>query len=345
MKSSRNTILHADEMFDFCTQMSMILAGGLSVEDGLEIIQKDSVNTRIQDACSDLLIKLSEEGSITAAMKDSDYFDSYAKKMVEIGEISGHLDGVMQELAVYYERNADLKQSLKDALTYPSILLVMMWVVVGIIVWKVLPIFEKVFHTMGTSFQSGSFSMMEFGTIFAWISFIILTLLCIIVIIIILNYRKQGSRNLLSKVFLTKKLYHNMVMAKMTYALSLFITSGYEMEEALEYVNEVVDDQEVNEKINICREGMKHDESFIHCLQKTNLYDGVYASMIAAGFHSGKSDEVMQKVSSLYEKEVDHSISSFLNTIEPIIVIFLSVIVGIILLSVMLPLMSIMSTI
>ncbi len=74
MKSSRNTILHADEMFDFCTQMSMILAGGLSVEDGLEIIQKDSVNTRIQDACSDLLIKHSEEGSITAAMKDSDYF-------------------------------------------------------------------------------------------------------------------------------------------------------------------------------------------------------------------------------------------------------------------------------
>ena len=86
-------------------------------------------------------------------------------------------------------------------------------------------------------------------------------------------------------------------------------------------------------------------KSFSQCLREQALYQGVYASMIITGFHSGKSDEVMQKVSTLYEKDVDTSISTFLNTIEPVIVIVLSVIVGIILLSVMLPLMSIMSSI
>ena len=344
MKSSRNKMLQADEMFDFCSQMSMILASGLSIEDGLEIIKKDSENTAIQSTCDELLKALLETGSFTQAMNHSEAFDSYTRKMVEIGEVSGHLDGVMQELAIYYERNADLKRVLKDALTYPSILLIMMWVVVGIIVVKVLPIFDKVLQTMGTSLQDSAFSMMEFGTVFAWLSFIALTVICIVVIFIIINYRKHRE-NLLSKIILTKKLYHNMVMAKMTYALSLFITSGYEIEEALSYVTEVVDDKEVSEKIKACKDGMQNNESFIHCLQKTNLYDGVYASMIVAGFHSGKNDEVMQKVSNLYEKEVDHSISSFLNTVEPVIVIFLSVIVGIILLSVMLPLMNIMTSI
>ena len=80
-------------------------------------------------------------------------------------------------------------------------------------------------------------------------------------------------------------------------------------------------------------------------MQKEKLYEGVYANMIFTGFHSGKSEEVLKKVSALYERDVDNSISTFLNTIEPGIVILLSIIVGVILLSVMLPLMSIMASV
>ena len=139
-----HTTLRSEEMFDLCTQMSMILAGGLSVEEGLEIIGDDTENPHMKEAAGCLLGKGHVVGS--AALEEAPYFDTYAKKMVEIGEISGHLDNVMKELALYYERSSDLKQSLKEALTYPSILLLMMWAVVGIIVWKVLPIFELPFR-------------------------------------------------------------------------------------------------------------------------------------------------------------------------------------------------------
>lgn len=339
-----HSTLRSEEMFDFCTQMSMILAGGMSIEEVLEIISEDTANPHMKEACSKLLEKLPQCGSFHSALKGEPYFDTYAKKMVEIGEISGHLDSVMKELALYYERNSDLKQSLKEALTYPSILLLMMWAVVGIIVWKVLPIFEKVLMNMGVPLQGSAASMMRFGQVFALMSFIVLTILLLTVVVMVLSSRKASGTPLLSRLFITRRLYHNMVMAKITYALSLFITSGYEMEEALTYLQDVVDDTATQHKIDACQTGMQEGKSFVQCLQETALYQGVYASMIITGFHSGKSDEVMQKVSSLYEKDVDTSISTFLNTIEPVIVILLSVIVGIILLSVMLPLMSIMSS-
>lgn len=340
-----HTTLRSEEMFDFCTQISMILAGGLSVEEGLEIIGDDTDNPHMKEAAGCLLEQVHVVGSFSAALEEAPYFDTYAKKMVAIGEISGHLDNVMKELALYYERSSDLKQSLKEALTYPSILLLMMWAVVGIIVWKVLPIFEKVLLHMGAALQGTAASMMRFGQLFATASFIILTLFLLGGILLAVTFRKSGGKSFLSHLFMTKQLYHNMVMAKMTYALSLFITSGYEMEEALGYLRDVVGDEAVQKKIDACRSDMQEGKSFSQCLREQALYQGVYASMIITGFHSGKSDEVMQKVSTLYEKDVDTSISTFLNTIEPVIVIVLSVIVGIILLSVMLPLMSIMSSI
>lgn len=334
-----------EETFEFCTQMSMILASGLSIQEGLEIMAQDTQNAVMKEACLVFIENVKEHGSFYMAIKEEPYFDTYAIHMIEIGEVSGNLDAVMKELSVYYERSYDLQRQLKEALVYPFILLIMMWVVVGIVVWKVLPIFAKVLHNMGSPLSGSANTMMEFGNTFALISFVILTILVILVLFIVISARKGGNAKFLSGFFMTKKLYHNITMARMTYAFSLFISSGYEMQEALSYLPEIVDEPKVKEQLLRCRKGMEEDHSFEEMMQSERLYQGVYANMIITGFHSGKGDEVMKKVSSLYEKDVDASIGSFLNTIEPMIVIILSLIVGIILLSVMLPLMSIMTTI
>lgn len=334
-----------EELFDFCTQMSIVLSGELSIQDGLEIIQQDTQNQKMKEACAIIISNIKENGSFYISIKDESIFDDYMIHMVEIGEISGNLDSVMKELSVYYERADDLANQLREALMYPFVLLVMMWVVVGIVVWKVLPIFENVLMNMGSPLPNSANMMMEFGAIFATISFVVLSLLLIFVLFLVLNARKKGNQGFLSKFFLTRKLYHNISMAKMTYALSLFISSGYEIEEALSYLPEIVEEQKMKEKLKKCRIGMQEGTPFEVMIQQEELYRGMYANMLITGFRSGRSDEVMKKVSILYEKDVDMSIGAFLNTIEPTIVITLSIIVGIILLSVMLPLMSIMSSI
>lgn len=335
-----------EEAFEFCTQMSMILSSGLSVQEGLEIIMDDSDNKLMKEACKQIHEEVVAQGSFYQAIKDHECFDDYMKQMVKIGEVSGHLDNVMQELSAYYERAYDLSKQLREALFYPFVLLLMMWVVVGIIMWKVLPIFTNVLENMGSPLPESANMMMQFGSGFAIVSFVILTVLLLLVLYVVVRMRKgEGNgATFLSKFFLTKRLFHNISMARMTYAFSLFISGGFDIEDSLSYLPGIVDEELTKQKIIACMQGMKEGESFETMIQKVHLYDGAYANMIITGFHSGKSDDVMKKISLLYEKDVDHSISSFLNTIEPVIVVFLSLIVGVILLSVMLPLMSIMTS-
>lgn len=335
-----------ESSFTFCTQMSMILSTGLSIQEGLEIIANDCSDEQVKEACLILRDNVIEAGSFYRAVEHVDFLDGYMKHMIQIGEVSGHLDAVMLELSSYYERACDLQKQLKEALLYPFVLLLMMWVVVGIVVWKVLPIFTSVLLNMGSPLPDSANTMMYFGKAFASISFIVLSVLLLLVFYVILRIRKgEGSgTSFLSKLFLTKRLFHNISMARMTYALSLFISGGYDIEESLSYLPEMIDEPKTKERLLNCIEGLKGGESFEVLIQKEHLYEGAYANMIVTGFHSGKSDDVMKKISMLYEKDVDQSISSFLNTIEPLIVIFLSLVVGVILLSVMLPLMSIMSS-
>lgn len=338
------TVWKDDEMFEFCTSMAMVLEGGLSAEEGLEVVLESADKEEKKAALQEMLTLIKEKGSFSSTMMELDYIDSYAKKMMEIGEMSGTLDAVMKELAVYYERNDDLKQNLKEALTYPCILLIMMWGIVALIIWKVLPIFEQVLTSMGTVLSGNATVFMQFGNIFSLLSFLVLTILLAGCIFLFLAGRKRKG-TLLASLFLTKRLYHNLTMAKMTYALSLFVSSGYDVEEALGYLPGVIDHPKMLKNLAACEKGMQEGKSFLEVMQEEKLYQGVYANMIYTGFRSGKSEEVLKKVSALYEKDVDTSISSFLNTIEPAIVIILSLIVGVILLSVMLPLMSIMTSI
>ena len=337
------TLWKDDEMFDFCTSMQMVLESGLSIDDGLEVVKDSTSNDIIRNDIGMLHERIKVVGSFSVCVKEAAFFDDYAKKMIEIGEVSGTLDAVMKELATYYERSFDLKQNLKEALVYPFILLVMMWCIVLLIIWKVLPIFTNVLHNMGTVLQGNATSMMQFGSIFGMISFVVLTLLLLVCLsVYLVNRKAQG--NLLSHFFFTRKLYQSLTMAKMTYAFSLFMSSGYDVEEALSYLPQVIDHPGVIEKLNRCIMGLKQGDNFVDLMQSEHLYEGVYANMIYTGFRSGKSEDVLKKASSLFEKDVDTSISTFLNTIEPSVVIVLSVIVGVILLSVMLPLMSIMSS-
>lgn len=331
------------EVFNFCMNMAMVLESGLSLEEGIDVV-KESCDKSMRADLIQLQDKVMKYGSLTLSLRDEKFLDDYAKKMIEIGEMSGTLDHVMKELAQYYERSHDLKQNLKEALLYPFLLLLMMWVIVFLIVWKVLPIFSSVLHRMGTILPGSATSMMSFGQMFGYVSLFVLSILILFGIYLFVQNRSARG-NALTFVPFTKKLFYQITMAKLTYAFSLFISSGYDVEEALTYVVDVVDHTRTKSKIQECQKALSNGENFVDVMKDVHLYEGLYANMIYTGFRSGKSEDVLKKASSLYEKDVDASISAFLNIIEPCVVVLLSIIVGVILLSVMLPLMSIMASI
>lgn len=340
--------LTTQEKSIFCNEIAIILSFGLSIYEGLDIIYPELPNAHLKEVAKQLLDDYQEHGKFYDAIKASQSFDTYMEEMVQIGEESGNLDSVMHQLSKYYERNDDMQAQIKDAITYPMILMIMMLIVIGILVLKILPIFQNVLSSLGASLSPFAQTLMQFGETFAFSSFLILVIVAIVLVAFYIYTKVSSNKRIqvefLSSFFATKKLYMNISMANITYALTLFLASGYPIENAVKFLPGFVNHPKLSAKLNAIIAKMEEGTSFADAIREENLYDGVYANMLQIGFKSGKQDEVLKKLVNAYEKDVDNAISGFLNIIEPTIVAVLSFVVGIILLSVMLPLMSIMSS-
>ena len=339
--------LTMSEKYMFCNQMAMILESGFSLNQGVTMVYEEIDDKNIKGVLQEVAKYLDEQVSFSEAIDLTKAFDDYMVNLVKVGETSGNLDDVMQSLSEYYARIDDITNKLKQALTYPIILIIMMVVVVGIIVFKVLPIFKDVLNGLGSDLSSYANSFMEFGQIFSLICFAVLLVLVIVIIAGYL-YQRITHVNVLSNVvqksFLTRKLSRALNKAQITYALSLFISSGYDLQEAMKFVPKLVDDKQLRANLEKCNEDLINGDSFVEVIKKYQIYQGMQLNMIQVGFKTGQVDIIMKQLSNSFQEEVSRAIDQFLNIIEPTIVTLLSLVVGIVLMSVMLPLISIMSS-
>ena len=319
--------LTMSEKYMFCNQMAMILESGFSLNQGVTMVYEEMDDKNIKGVLQEVAKYLDEQVSFSEAIDLTKAFDDYMVNLVKVGETSGNLDDVMQSLSEYYARIDDITNKLKQALTYPIILIIMMVVVVGIIVFKVLPIFKDVLNGLGSDLSSYANSFMEFGQIFSLICFAVLLVLVIVIIAGYL-YQRVTHVNVLSNVvqksFLTRKLSRALNKAQITYALSLFISSGYDLQEAMKFVQKLVDDKQLRANLEKCNEDLINGDSFVEVIKKYQIYQGMQLNMIQVGFKTGQVDIIMKQLSNSFQEEVSRAIDQFLNIIEPTIVTLLS---------------------
>lgn len=337
------------EAAQFCEQLSMVLKAGLSIKDGLETIFDEVDDKQYKDVLMGMIDELDTGYSFNHALVESDYFDEYLIQMVDVGEKTGYLDNVLYQLSLYYYRLDESNSRLKEAITYPSILIIMMIVVMGIIVIRVLPVFQQVLNNLGTDLNITAITLMNIGQIIARYGlWVVLALIIIVVITFIYykaKYQKEASERFLSNFFLTKRLYRDMSISHFAYAMSLFMNSGYDMEESIKAMKKIVTHPEVLAKVEQMEKEVDNGASIQTALLDSKIFKSVHNRLLVLGFKAGKLDETMNQIAVQYEDEVNNSIVKFLNMIEPILIGVSVIIIGVVLLSVMLPLMGIMSTI
>lgn len=340
-------MLSLEEKYLFCNQMAMILSSGFQIQDGIEMITDETENQNMYAVLEKILEILKIDSRLSYAIEQTDAFDHYMVHLIRVGEVSGNLDDVFHSLSDYYLRMQDMLHKFQQALTYPIILLMMMFVVVGVIVFEVLPIFQNVLQGLGSDLTSYAYMFMKCGQILSMIGFIVLAMITFFIIGVYIYSRVRHislMNQFVQKSIFTKSLARSMSQAQLTYALSMFIESGYDFHDAIEYTMDLVDDQSLKIKLKNCCGELQKGTTFINAIKEYRIYQGMALNMIQVGLKTGQVDQTMKTLSLHYQDEVDQSIDHFLNIIEPTIVTFLSVIVGIVLLSVMLPLMSIMAS-
>lgn len=342
-------LLTNQEIASFCSQTAMLFQAGITPQESMQIMLSDSKSTEGKAVIQTILDTCRKGESFTNALKASAVFPDYVLHMIAIGEESGNLDDVMQSLADYYEREDSISDSIRSAVSYPFIMIGIMLLVIFVLLGKVMPIFNQVFIQLGSEMSGISASLLHIGNSMNRYSLLILIVLSVLVVIYFLSVKtKRGrriSRRFLSVFPPTKSFYEKLAAGRFASGLALTIGSGMDTYSSLDMVSALTDHKGMQEKIAICKESIQKGANLSEALTGANIFSNLYARMVSVGFRTGSIDTVMQKIADNYDKETEHKIRSIISILEPTLVIILSVIVGLILLSVIFPLMGIMSSI
>ena len=335
------------EIAAFCGQMAMVLQAGISSLEGIAIL-RDEANTK-EDAGILTVIydSLAETGQLSEALAAPGVFPPYFLRMCRIGEQSGQLDRVMRSLSAFYEREAGIAESIRNAVTYPMVMLVMMLVVVAVLVARVLPVFQQVFAQLGSEMNLASQSLMQFGSFlnrYGLVFIIILLALVVLVLYLTRTRRGQAALSVLGERLPFSRRFSDLTAScRFAGGLSLLLSSGFSPDESISMASGLTESERFQKKLALCREKLEAGEDMSEAFTHAGIFNGVYGRMVLVAQKTGTLDEVMQDIASRCEDELDNRLAGAMSILEPTLVAILSIVTGVILLSVMLPLMGILS--
>ncbi|MDO5136197.1 MAG: type II secretion system F family protein [Eubacteriales bacterium] len=341
------TKLTNQELFNFCQHFSVILHAGISAAEGLHFLEETSSSPRSQEIFQLLIQDMEENGSLALALEHSGLFPPSMTAYVRTGEETGCLDEVMDSLCGYYEQEIQISAQIRSAVTYPLIMLGMMAAVILILLVKVLPVFRQVFRQMGMEMGGISGGLLKAGSVisrYSTVFFVILLLLVAAALFFSLHPKGRAKMSqFLQKLPYIREIPISVDYSRLTQSLSMGLRSGLGPELTIELAKNLISHPLVLERVEKTEALMQEGERFGTALTKSGLFSGMNGRLISVGFQAGSGDEVLQKLSLRFREDSISMISQAVSVVEPTIVIALSLLVGLVLLSVMMPLLGILS--
>ena len=335
------------EVASFCGQVGLLLDASLPLYDGMETIAESSKDSKYADLYDSVYKGLNETGSLYTALKKDERWPEYMVELTGIGEQTGQMDRVMSGLSDYYERESRIKSAIVNAVTYPLVLGIMIVVIVSLMVWKVLPVFQRVMNSMGRDITGTGKVLMNAGAVIGWVVLILVAVLVILVLIAVIMLRgnsRDSVMSVLRKFFpAVRKLDIKLNASRVASVLSIMMSSGFPTLEAFRILPSVLSNKEVKQKVKGIEEKLSAGEGFADAVSESGLFGGLDDRMIRIGSTTGREEQVMRKISEMYEEQVEEGIASIVAIIEPTLIALLSIVIGAILLSVMLPMIGILA--
>ncbi|MCR5768939.1 MAG: type II secretion system F family protein [Lachnospiraceae bacterium] len=342
-------VFNSDEVSMFCDQIAMLFNGGISLTEGIYMLHSEMEDSRTKAVLKQLYDQTNSNMPFYEALKNTGAFPEYMVHMVEVGEKTGRLEDVMKSLAEYYERDSRIKSGIRSAIAYPMILFGVMACIMIILVWKILPMFERMFDELSSDVSSATENVLTVGLAAGKvIAVVILVLFALVIFMVLFGKTKTGSRVLkkLAGAFRpARKLMELMATGKFVSSMSLMLSSGMNTTDALESEYENCENDTVRKRIAKCIELYKGGSHLDEALRNSGLIVGMESRLVSVAVKTGGTDVIFTKLSEQYNERTTASLGKMTTIIETTLVIVLSVMVGAVLLAVMMPLVSMISSI
>lgn len=349
MAKESGKIYTNQELSAFCLQISLLIGAGIPLDEGLSIMAEDAVSQQERE----LLTRMAEDVELGEpfymVLEKTESFPPYVVKMAKLGQQTGTMDQMMESLSVYYEKEYFLLRSIKNAVTYPVIMIVMLLVVLFVLFSKVMPIFEDVYVQLGAQISPVAQTAISLGRIFSGAALLLAAVAALATAGIYIASRFGKKIQVVEKALDFVKRNSRIALAvanrRFTSVLALTLKSGLELEKGMDLAADLVENSKVEEQIKKCSVELEEGAGYYQAMKDTALFSGFHIQMIKVGNRSGHLDSVMEEISKNYEQQADTAIDDMIARFEPTIVAVLAIAVGLVLLSVMLPLVGILSSI
>ncbi len=337
------------QLSTFCSSMAMMLRAGVPMSQATEVFTGDQGDPALERAATAMAGAMENGETFAASAEKTGVFPSYALEVFQMGEFSGSLDRALERLADYYDRQSDLTDRLRSSLTYPAILLVLMSGVLAVLVFAVLPMFQRVYESLTGSLAASSYAYVLAASVIGRVSMILAVLVVLLLLVLAWRARSESGRQQLRgwmrRSRFTGHAAWTMAISQMADTLATLLSSGIDEDTALAQSMAQTTHPGVKAALERCQEDMRQGMGLAAALLKYKVLSPLYGRMLVGAAESGNQAMAMERLARRLSEDAESELGAIIDRVEPILIGFLTVSVGLTLLSVMLPLLGMLSAV
>lgn len=330
------------ELCIFCRQFASLMSAGVIMTRALNMLSRNTQNKNLASALRNLQQSVIKGETLGDSMRDyDDIFPSFMIYMVKAGEASGSLDSALLRLAAYFEKEASTKAQVKKAMIYPITILVVMVIVIFLMMMFVVPNFTEMFAGIGTELPALTQMIVNMSNFFVKRWYLIIGL--IIALIVGTHYFRKtpAGKSFFGKLGLKLPLFGSLVIkssaSRLASSISTLVSTGISMVEALDITAKIMDNTIVRQAIYSVREDVSKGSVLSEPLASVKVFPPMLSEMIAIGEETGEIDKMLDNLAAYYDEEVKVATEALLAVLQPLIIIIMAGIVGVLLAAMMSP--------
>lgn len=334
----------------FCKQFHTMLDAGLSIVRCLDVLAAQTENKTLKKAISLVADNVQKGMTLSEAMAlQPKVFPKILVNMVEAGEVSGDLDGILEKMAVHFEKENKIESKVKSSTVYPIALLVVTICVVVFMIVFVLPTFISMFEGSGTELPGATQLLINLSNSMRSKWYVYLGVVAAVVLgVKAFTSSERGRRTfdfIKLKLPVISTTTVKVVTSRFTRTLSTLISSGIPLLRSMEVVSKVVDNSVVEQRIKDSIEDIRRGIPLSRAVKEVGLFPPMVDSMIRIGEESGALDDILLKTADFYDEEVEVALTRMTTLIEPIMIVFMALIIGFIVIAMYMPMFEVITTI
>lgn len=340
---SFGTGIKQQEVAVFTRQFSVMLDAGLPLVQCLDAIGQQHPNARFKQVLDQVRTDVEAGSTLSEALaRHPKVFDTLYTNMIAAGETGGILDTILQRLAVFIEKIVKLKRALRSASIYPSLILSVAVIVLTVILWKVIPVFRTLFEGFNIELPLMTRAVIGLSEIVETYILFMLAGIALAAFGLRTYYRTENGRLFIDRFLLRTPILGDILrkiaVARFTRTLSTLLSSGVPILDGIEITAKTAGNAVLERVLLMIRRSIEEGKTMTDPMKQSKFFPPMVTQMVSVGESAGELDNMLLKVADYYEEEVDTVVANLLTILEPLLLVVMGVIVGIIVIAMYLPL-------